>query len=125
MLQACSAQLYHLKVPYVAAVNDEAHKSSHCLLATKSRCTWVDMQQSKVLVVHHLQYVRMARDKQLRSVVTKDAISLSVIPARIAANMFHHHIHILTPEAQHLRKLHPHKRAVNIPADASEECHLL
>src|SRR5574344_1579447 len=64
----------------------------------------VDMQQSQCLVVFHLEYMRMAGDKQFGWRRIYASHNRAVVIAGISPDMLHQHIHLLAFESEHLWK---------------------
>ena len=93
-------QLNDFKVAKLLAVDGEAHQCAHLVPALQSRCAGIDVEAMERAVVEHLEDVGMSRDEKLRRANKHLSDDASVVVARIAADVLHQDIGILTFEAQ-------------------------
>ncbi len=97
------AQLHHLHVLELGAIDGEAHQGTHLVETIVARCTGVDVEHVERLVILHLQDVRMSADEEFGRAHHQASHNRGVVFARIATDVFHHHLGLLHGEAQGLR----------------------
>ena len=76
--------------------------------------TRIDVQAVDGRVVHHPQQVRMSRYEQLRRFGIDGPPDACIILARIATNVLHQHIHLLTLPPIRFREADAHIAAIDI-----------
>ena len=85
-----------------------------------ARGAGVDVQQSELLVVLHLQDVRVAADEELGRTRHELPHDAAVVAAGVAAYVFHQHVYLLALEPQHLRKHAAQVAAVAVAAHGTQ-----
>lgn len=97
-------QLNHLQVADVAGFDYKADEGANHLLSVQSGGSGIDVETTEVVVHHHLEDVRMARDEEFWRVGDEHGSDAAVITPRVSAYVFHEHIDAFALEPQHLRK---------------------
>ena len=92
-------QFYYLQILDSATVYLEAYQSLHQVETVAARRPGVDVQQAERAVVFHLQDVRVAADEQPGRLLEDVGHHRAVVPARVAADVRHPHVHLFAAEA--------------------------
>jgi len=98
-----SGHLHHLTVTYNRTIHCKPKERAHLVPALLSCCARIHMQTTQFRIVHHFQDMRVSRNEQSRSMLIQQQSCLGGISGRIAADMDHQHLQILTGPAPELR----------------------
>ena len=80
------------------SINLEAQHRYHLVKASVSCCSRVDMEKVELVVVHHLEDMRVTADEYIRFLFDYQCFNSRFIMAWVSADMSHHHLHVFNCE---------------------------
>ncbi|GAC1367684.1 MAG: hypothetical protein NVSMB30_02580 [Hymenobacter sp.] len=114
------AQLHSLQVDYAAGLDTEAQQRAHLMEPVPARRARVEVQQPQLLIGHHPQDVRVARDKKPRPGGGQQGPGRGHVVAGVAANVGNYHAQALEVKVLHQGLGAAHVRAVDIAVHAPQ-----